>query len=67
MNDSMNIELSAPQRELLLRGLRFVRSSRMLEFRDTCGATDEDRQAELKMVSELQALLGLRSGQTARV
>ena len=34
MSDLIHLELNDRQRELLLRGLRYVRSSRMLEIRE---------------------------------
>jgi len=57
MNAALQIELSDRQRDLLLRGLRFVRSSRMLEFRDSSDLTDDERQAELKDIAQLRQIL----------
>ena len=34
MSETLNVGLTKPQRELLLRGLRFVRSAVMLEVRE---------------------------------
>jgi hypothetical protein len=58
MSDLLQLELSDRQRELLLRGLRFVRSSRMLEIRDSSEITDEQRKDELGEIRQLTALLG---------
>ena len=58
MNDLLQLELTDRQRELLLRGLRFVRSSRMLEIRDSSDITDEQRKDELGEIRQLADLLG---------
>ena len=57
MSDLLHLELTDRQRELLLRGLRFVRSSRMLEIRTSSDLTDDERKVELGEVSELSDLL----------
>lgn len=57
MNSLMHVELSDRQRELLLRGLRFVRSSRMLEFRDSSELNDDQRREELQQIRQLSDLL----------
>lgn len=51
------IELNDRQRDLLLRGLRFVRSSRTLGFRETQDITEEERQEELREIAALRQLL----------
>ncbi|MBX3450472.1 MAG: hypothetical protein KF777_12965 [Planctomycetaceae bacterium] len=51
------IELNDRQRDLLLRGLRFVRSSRMLGFRETQDISEEERQEELREIAALRQLL----------
>lgn len=51
------IELTRPQQELLLRGLRFVRSSVAL---DACNFTDEvdaERRRHYAEISELESLV----------
>ena len=53
----MQLELSDRQRELLLRGLRFVRSSRMLEIREVPDKIAEERQTELNEIRCLVELL----------
>lgn len=58
MNDLLHLELTDRQRELLLRGLRFVRSSRMLEIRDSSDLTDDQRKDELGELRQLSDLLG---------
>ena len=58
MSDLLQLELTDRQRELLLRGLRFVRSSRMLEIRDSSDITDDERKDELGELRELSEMLG---------
>ena len=58
MNDLLHLELTDRQRELLLRGLRFVRSSRMLEIRDSSDLTDDQRKDELGELRQLSEMLG---------
>jgi len=53
MNEHVTVELSAQQRELVLEGLRYVRSSRRLEFREPSAPRDQRRDADLRMVCEL--------------
>lgn len=63
MNVSMQIELNDRQRDLLLRGLRFVRSSRMLEFRESAEITEDERKNEL---GEIRMLVDMLDGKAAR-
>ena len=58
MNDLLHLELTDRQRELLLRGLRFVRSSRILEIRDSSDLTDDQRKDELGELRQLSEMLG---------
>lgn len=69
MSTSLNVELSDRQRDLLLRGLRFVRSSRMLEFREMSEITDDERKVELNEIRMLAEILDRKSvkGETAKV
>ena len=54
MNESINLELTKDQKEILLKGLRFVRSSIMLDINDLPTAeSDEERRANLRQVTEL--------------
>jgi len=61
MSDLLQLELTDRQRELLLRGLRFVRSSRMLETRASSDITDDERKNELVELRELSDLLGQKA------
>ncbi len=69
MSDLLHLELTDRQRELLLRGLRFVRSSRMLEIRESSDITDEQRKDELGELRQLADMLGktAEAGKPARV
>jgi hypothetical protein len=57
MAEMLSLELSDRQREILLRGLRFVRRSRMLEFRDTTEITEDERVDELREIQQLNSLI----------
>ena len=57
MSQTKSLDLSDRQREMLLRGLRFVRRSYTLSFRDSGDMTDEERTDGLKQVQELNQLL----------
>ncbi len=61
MSEKLNVELNDRQRELLLRGLRFVRSSRMLEFRDSSEITEDKRKEELSEIRQLVEMLDVKS------
>lgn len=60
----MTLDLSDRQREILLRGLRFVRRSYTLGFRDSGEMTDDERAEALRQVQELNNLL--EGGRAAR-
>jgi hypothetical protein len=66
MSDLLQLELTDRQRELLLRGLRFVRSSRMLEIRESSDITDHERKDELGEIRELAELLGQEASKPPR-
>lgn len=69
MSESLQIELNDRQRDLLLRGLRYVRSSRMLEFREMAEITEDERRDELGQIRQLCDLLDrkARKGEPAAV
>lgn len=50
-------EFSTHQRELLLEGLRYVRSSRRLAFREPLAPANEEREGDLRVISELMLQL----------
>ena len=57
MSDLLNLELDNEQREVLLRGLRYVRSSIMLKQEDPTPEHVEARSADLQKVATLSAML----------
>jgi hypothetical protein len=67
MSDLIHLELTARQRELLLRGLRYVRSSRMLEIREIPDTIAEERASELTEIEQLVAMLDRKAGAAAAV
>ncbi|MEZ6059285.1 MAG: hypothetical protein R3C19_02875 [Planctomycetaceae bacterium] len=55
MNELLNIELTSHERDVLLRGLRFVRRSVMLQTREPSATDDEVRSGildEIQMLSQ---------------
>ena len=60
MSDQLTFELDGEQRDVLLRGLRFVRRAIMLAQEDPTPAYVEKRSCELQQV---EALSDLISGQ----
>jgi len=69
MSETLNVGLTKQQRELLLRGLRFVRSAVMLEVREPSAEVDSDRAAQVREIGRLvEQLEGSRpAGTAARV
>ncbi len=57
MSDLMSLELTPQQREILVRGLRYVRSSVMLTTQDPTPELDQARSDELRQLAELTAIL----------
>lgn len=69
MSETLTVELTAQQRELLLRGLRYVRSSHMLEVVDPSPEVVQQRQNHLQAVAALvdQLQKAKTPSETARV
>lgn len=69
MSETLTVGLTTQQRELLLRGLRFVRSAVMLEVREPSSDVDADRAIQVHEISRLvDQLEGSRpAGAAARV
>ena len=67
MSDLYHLELTDRQRELLLRGLRFVRSSRMLEIREIPDVVAEERKTELSEIRQLVELLDQKMEKAAPI
>ena len=61
MSGLLQLELTDRQRELLLRGLRFVRSSRMLEIREIPDKIADERNSELSEIRQLVEILDQKS------
>jgi hypothetical protein len=57
MSESMTLELTQQQRDLVLEGLRYIRSSRRLEFREPLNPQNERRDADLRVIAELMGQL----------
>ena len=53
MSESMKIGLTQDQRDLLLQGLRFVRSSVLLEIQDPTPEVVETREGQLHNIEAL--------------
>lgn len=67
MSDTIRFELTDRQRELLLRGLRYVRSSRMLEIREVPDSIADERRSELNEIRNLVEMLDDKKAVPARV
>jgi hypothetical protein len=69
MSETMSVGLTEQQREILLRGLRFVRSSVALDVHDSTPELDAERSTKLREIRQLAEYLeGVRpAGTTARV
>jgi hypothetical protein len=69
MSETLTVGLTTQQRELLLRGLRFVRSSVVLEIREPSTEVDTDRATQVREINRLvEQLEGSRpAGTAARV
>ncbi len=69
MSETMSVGLTEEQREILLKGLRFVRSAVALEVYYSTPETDAQRSSKLKEIRQLAEYLeGVRpAGATARV
>ena len=66
MNETIAVELTKEQRDLLLRGLRFVRSSVLLETRQPSAAVTAERLQSIDAISVLvDELNGARPAKTA--
>jgi len=55
--EHVNLELTKAQRDMLLDGLKFIRSARALDVRDPAPGEDLTRQSELSEVDELVLIL----------
>jgi hypothetical protein len=53
MSETLTVGLTNQQRELLLRGLRFVRSAVALEIREPSPEVDADRATQMREIGRL--------------
>ncbi len=68
MSQNITIELNPHQREILLTGLRFVRSSAAMTIEDWSEEVEAERARQYELVDGLVALLdGAGSRRAARV
>lgn len=63
--NSMPNALSSQQREILLRGLRFVRNSVALEMIDYTPEVEAERQKQYAAIAELEAFINGRGAEVA--
>lgn len=67
MNETLALELTPHQRDLVLEGLRYIRSSRRFEFRAPSSPPDERRDGDLRVIGELMGQLDPETANAARV
>jgi hypothetical protein len=53
MSETLTVGLTNQQREILLRGLRFVRSAVALEIREPSAEVDADRATQMREIGRL--------------
>jgi hypothetical protein len=58
MSESLQIGINPEQREMILRGLRFVRSSVLLEMRNPTEDEADPRETRLREIEDLVEQLG---------
>ena len=57
MSELLTLELNQQQRDVLVRGLRYVRSSVMLTTQDLTPELEQARAEELRQLAELTSIL----------
>jgi hypothetical protein len=57
MSDSVSLNLTTQQRDLIVEGLRYLRSSRRYEFRDPLNPADARRDTDLREITGLMSRL----------
>ena len=68
MSATTTIELNSEQRDVLLTGLRFVRSSIALEMKDWTPEVESDRDRRYEQLQQIEALLnGAEKAETTKV
>lgn len=64
----LNIQLTRKQQEILLRGLRYVRSSVALDQRDWSPEVERERETQYAQIAQVEGLLnGAQIVETAGV
>ncbi len=66
MSENMTLELTQHQKDLVLEGLRYIRSSRRFEFREPSQPRDERRENDLRTIAELMGQLDPGTGVPAQ-
>jgi len=66
MSELMTLELTQQQRDLVLEGLRYIRSSRRYEFREPQNPQNEQRDADLRVIADLMGQLDPTQATPAR-
>lgn len=54
---NLNFQLTRDQQEILLRGLRYVRSSVQLDARDWSPEVERERETQYARIAEIEGLL----------
>jgi hypothetical protein len=67
MSEHVTLELTQQQRELVLEGLRYIRSARRYAFREPSDGRDERRESDLRTITELMGQLDPEAAPGARV
>ena len=67
MSEHVTLELTQHQRDLVLEGLRYIRSARRYEFREPSAGRDERRESDLRVITELLGQLDPEVAPGARV
>jgi hypothetical protein len=57
MSEHVTLELTQHQRDLVLEGLRYIRSARRYEFREPSAGRDERRETDLRTIIDLMGQL----------
>lgn len=57
MSETVQVELSKNDQDVLLRGLRFIRRSVMLEMEDRTPAMDAKRAKELERIDSITEMI----------
>jgi len=66
MSELMTLELTQQQRDIVLEGLRYIRSSRRYEFREPQNPQNEQRDADLRVIADLMGQLDPTQATPAR-